>query len=166
MATRLEPNDFIDMLATIYGLKQHLLILPLISIEMDPEKLIIFLENAFTFIATIVGHQTNLGLSNDEVTRKEMVSLLSVSDKSHSTLSEMLPYKCIMSLQNASFLNILNDLAAFKQPEVVEGNGSLVQGYFYPKTKTWEEEYDPLCILYRNAMRRDFQTSLQRFAAK
>lgn len=40
----------------------------------------------------------------------------------------------------------------------------LVQGYFFPKNEVWEKEYDPMFILYRYTQRRDFQSSLERFA--
>ncbi|KAI2809956.1 E3 ubiquitin-protein ligase ubr3 [Blomia tropicalis] len=163
VSTRINPDEFVDMFATSYGLKQYMYIYPIASTPMDQEKLIPFLENAFTLLAQLVNQHINLGPNNQGVTRKEMVTLLSISEKTHSQIQDLLPYKC-GHLMNNSFIEILTDIAEYKSPEV-EASGSLVQGYFYPKNHVWEHEYDPLFILYRNSYRRDFQTSLQRFAA-
>lgn len=163
VAVRLVPDEFVAMFVNSYGMKQYMYIYPISSTPLDQDKLISFLENAFTFIAIIVSQHLNLGLTPEEVTRKEMVALLSIGEKTHSQIQDMLPYKCGY-LQNNSFTEILNDIAVYKSPEV-EASGGLVQGYFNVKNQVWEEEFDPLFILYRNAYRRDFQTSLQRFAA-
>jgi len=123
VATRIAANDFIDMFANGYGLKQYMYIYPIASTPMDQDKLIAFLENAFTFLAIIVSQHLNLGLTTSEVTRKEMVTLLSISEKTHSQIHDALPYKCGY-LQNNSFIEILNDIAEYKSPEV-EASGGL-----------------------------------------
>src|SRR5690606_10576731 len=93
------------------------------STPMEQDKLIAFLENAFTFLAIIVSQHINLGLSPREVTRKEMVEILAISEKTHSQIHDSLPYKCGY-LQNNSFIEILNDIAEYKTPEV-EASSSL-----------------------------------------
>ncbi|KAH9404569.1 E3 ubiquitin-protein ligase ubr3, partial [Tyrophagus putrescentiae] len=87
-ATRIRPDEFIDMFASSYGLKQYMYIYPIASTPMDQEKLVAFLENAFTFLAILVTQQINLGLPISEITRKEMISLLAISDKTHSQIHE------------------------------------------------------------------------------
>src|SRR5699024_6741766 len=130
----------------------YMYIYPIASTPMDQDKLIAFLENAFTFLAIIITQHINLGLSQAEVIRKEMVALLPVMQKTHSQISDCLPYKCGY-LQNKSFIEILNDIAEYKSPEV-EASGGLgsylficffiysfhffvVQGHFYPKNQVW-----------------------------
>ena len=123
VVTRFAPDEFIDMFASSYGLKQYMYIYPIASTPMDQDKLVAFLENAFTFLATIVSQHINLGLSQAEITRKEMVALLSVMEKTHSQINDCLPYKCGY-LQNYSLIEILNDIAEYKSPEV-EASGGL-----------------------------------------
>ncbi|OTF78885.1 E3 ubiquitin-protein ligase UBR3-like protein, partial [Euroglyphus maynei] len=163
IASKLDPEEFVEMFFRIYGLNEHLNLTPLPENEIDAHRLIIFLENGFGLFATILGVQLNLGLSTSEFTRKEMVAILSVSDKKHSQIQDMMPRRWGM-IQNNAFIEILHDIAEYKSPEV-EVSGSLVQGYFYPKNEVWQNEYDPLFVLYRNAQRREFQASLERFAA-
>ena len=52
------------------------------------------IEATLTFLATILTIRTNLGMNEGDVTRKEMVTLLSMSDRTHSQLLELLPEKC------------------------------------------------------------------------
>lgn len=163
IAAQLDPDEFVKMFFCIYGLNEHLNLTPLPENDIDKNRLIIFLENGFGLFATILGVQLNLGLSACEVTRKEMVSLLAVSDKTHSQIQDMMPRRW-GTLPNNAFIEILQNIAEYKSPEV-EVNGSLVQGYFYPKNDVWQNEYDPLFVLYRNAQRREFQASLERFAS-
>lgn len=163
-ATRLQPDEFVEMFASSYGLKQYMYIYPIASAPMDQEKLVSFLENAFTFLAILVTQQINLGLPTTDITRKEMTALLAIAEKTHSQIHDMMPYKCGYT-QNHSFTDTLNEIAVYKSPEV-EASGGLVQGYFYIKNEIWEQEYDPLFILYRNAYRRDFQSTLTRFATR
>ena len=40
----------------------------------------------------------------------------------------------------------------------------LVQGQFYPKADVWANEYDPIHVLLRAVHRRDYQSSMDRFA--
>lgn len=162
IAAKLDPEEFVEMFFRIYGLNEHLNLTPLPENEIDKNRLVTFLENGFGLFATILGVQLNLGLSTNDVTRKEMVAILSVSDKKHSQIQDMMPRRWGM-LQNNGFIEILHDIAEYKSPEV-EVSGSLVQGYFYPKNEVWQNEYDPLFVLYRNALRREFQASLERFA--
>lgn len=122
------------------------------------------LESALTHIATLLSVHNNLGMNEEQVTRKEMVALLAMSDKTHSQLLDLLPEKCgTQSSQNSYFESTLSKIAEFKSPNV-ESGGSLVQGQFYPKAEIWANEYDPIHVMLRAVHRRDYQSSMDRFA--
>ena len=130
---------------------------------LESDQILPMLEAALTFLATLITTRTNLGLSEEEITRKEIVSLLAMGDKTHSQLIDMLPEKCgTQSSQNTYFELVLNKVSEFKSPNV-EAGGSLVQGQFYPKAEIWENEFDPIHVLLRSVHRKDYQASLDRF---
>ncbi len=158
-ATRIRPDEFIDMFASSYGLKQYMYIYPIASTPMDQEKLVAFLENAFTFLAILVTQQINLGLPISEITRKEMISLLAISDKTHSQIHESMPYKCGYT-QTHSLTETLNSIAEYTSPRVDSS------GMYSLTNETWHQSYDPMWFLYRTAYRRDYQRTIERFAAR
>lgn len=131
---------------------------------LEPEQMMPMLEGALTFLATLFSTRTNLGFSEEEITRQEMVTLLSMSDRTHSQLLDLLPEKCGTTGQNKDFEAILSDVAEFKGP-TLESGGNLSQGMFYPKSYVWENEFDPLHVLLRAVHRRDYQSSMDRFAS-
>lgn len=83
------------------------------------------LEAALTHIATLLSVHNNLGMTEEQVTRKEMVALLAMGDKTHSRLMSDLPEKCgTQASQNTYFELTLSKIAEFKSPNV-ESGGSL-----------------------------------------
>lgn len=52
------------------------------------------IEASLIFLISIISLRTNLGLSDEILTRLEMVSLLCMGDKTHSMLYEHMPEKC------------------------------------------------------------------------
>lgn len=92
---------------------------------LDSEQVLPMLESALTHIATLMSVHNNLGMTEEQVTRKEMVALLAMGDKTHSQLLDLLPEKCgTQSSQNMYFESTLNRIAEFKSPNVEVG-GSL-----------------------------------------
>ncbi|KFM58297.1 E3 ubiquitin-protein ligase UBR3, partial [Stegodyphus mimosarum] len=91
-----------------------------------------------------------------------MVSLLCMSDRTHSQLMDLLPDKCGATSQNKDFESILNKVADYKAPNF-EAGGTMLQGMFVPKPQIWEEEYDPIHVLLRAVHRREYQSSLDRY---
>lgn len=57
----------------------------------------------------------------------------------------------------------INQVADYKAPNF-ESSGNMLQGMYVPKPCVWEQIYDPIYVLLRAVHRRDFQTSLDRFA--
>ncbi|KAG5323686.1 UBR3 ligase, partial [Pseudoatta argentina] len=119
------------------------------------------LESCLTFLATLVNVRTNLGLSDPEMSRLEMVTLLCMSDKTHSQLMELMPERC-GTTQNRDFESVLADVAQYRAPNL-EASGNMQQGMYGPKGRVWEELFDPLHVLLRAVHRRDFQISMDRF---
>lgn len=54
-------------------------------------------------------------------------------------------------------------LSSYRPPP--KGSENLEQGLFVPLPIVWEKHYDPLHVLLRAVHRRDFQSSMDRFAA-
>lgn len=129
---------------------------------LSQEQVLPMLEGALTFLATLVDVQTNMGMSEEEITRQEMISLLCMNDRTHSQLMELLPEKCGTTSQNKDFESILSQIADYKAPNF-EAGGNMVQGIYVPKAEIWEKEYDPIHVLLRAVQRRDFQASVDRY---
>ncbi|XP_072747592.1 E3 ubiquitin-protein ligase Ubr3 isoform X3 [Anoplolepis gracilipes] len=119
------------------------------------------LESCLTFLATLVNVRTNLGLSDPEMSRLEMVTLLCMGDKTHSQLMELMPERC-GTTQNRDFESVLADVAQYRAPNL-EASGNMQQGMYGPKPLVWDELFDPLHVLLRAVHRRDFQISMDRF---
>ncbi|EGI67359.1 E3 ubiquitin-protein ligase UBR3 [Acromyrmex echinatior] len=95
------------------------------------------LESCLTFLATLVNVRTNLGLSDPEMSRLEMVTLLCMSDKTHSQLMELMPERC-GTTQNRDFESVLADVAQYRAPNL-EASGNMQQGMYGPKGRVWED---------------------------
>jgi E3 ubiquitin-protein ligase UBR3 len=92
---------------------------------LESDQIMPMLEGALTHIATLLSVHNNLGMTEEQVTRKEMVALLAMSDKTHSQLIDLLPEKCgTQASQNTYFESTLSKIAEFKSPNVDSG-GSL-----------------------------------------
>lgn len=119
------------------------------------------LDSLLTFLATLLAVRTNLGLSDLELNRLEMVTLLCMGDKTHSQLMELMPERCGTS-QSRDFEQLLASVADYRAPNL-EASGNMQQGMYAPKPEVWRSRYDPLHVLLRSVHRRDFQTSMDRY---
>lgn len=126
------------------------------SVEDTP-----MLESFLTFISTIVSLRINLGLSDTDHNRLEMVTLLCMGDKTHSQLMELMPERCGTS-QCRDFETLLAEVGCYKPP-CLDLCGQLQQGMYYPQNVVWEKYFDPFHVLLRAVHRRDFQTSMDRY---
>ncbi|XP_046744693.1 E3 ubiquitin-protein ligase Ubr3 isoform X1 [Diprion similis] len=119
------------------------------------------LESCLTFLATLVSVRTNLGLSDPELSCLEMVTLLCIGDKTHSQLMELMPERC-GTTANREFETVLAEVAQYRAPSL-EASGNMQQGMYGPKSRVWDELFDPLHVLLRAVHRTDFQVSMDRF---
>ncbi|XP_049270289.1 E3 ubiquitin-protein ligase UBR3-like [Rhipicephalus sanguineus] len=101
-------------------------------------------------------------MTEAEVTRQEMVSLLCMGDRTHSQLMDLLPEKCGTSAHSRDFEAFLEEVALYKQPNF-EAGGNLLQGMYVPRGSVWEREYDPVHVLLRAVHRKDYQASMDRY---
>ncbi|XP_033303152.1 E3 ubiquitin-protein ligase Ubr3 isoform X1 [Bombus bifarius] len=163
-ATKLQPDVFLKTIVKKFHIKQEMsLCLYRTQNEyMDGEHDTPMLESFLTFLAILVNVRTNLGLSDPEMSRLEMVTLLSMGDKTHSQLMELMPERS-GSTQNRDFESVLSDVAVYRAPNL-EASGNMQQGMYGPKPRlVWEELFDPLHVLLRAAQKGDFQMAMDRF---
>ena len=167
-ATRLEPSIFLK------AVLERFHILPWLSLSrdgdstngrlLDPDQEVPITESALILLASLITLRTNLGLSEQELTRLEMVTLLCMADKTHSLLSEHMPEKCGSGVLSDDFERVLAEVGQFREPQFEPG-GNMQQGMYVPKHEVWETMYDPIYVLLRAVHRRDFQSSIDRFNA-
>ena len=165
-ATRLEPSTFIS------AVLERFHALPWLSLStdseqegpklLDQEQEVPIMESALIFLASLITLRTNLGLSEQDLTRLEMVTLLCMGDKTHSTLEEHMPEKCGNGVLADDFEHILSEVGQYREP-AFEAGGNMQQGMYVPKPEVWESMYDPIYVLLRAVHRRDFQSSIDRF---
>ena len=105
------------------------------------------------------------GMTETELTRMEMVTLLCMADRTHSQLMEMMPERCGFAEQAKGFEAMLKEVAEYRAPNFEVGGGSMQQGMYVPKVSVWERDYDPIYVLLRAMYRRDFQASMDRYTA-
>lgn len=94
---------------------------------LEPEQLMPMVEGALTFLSTLFTIQTNLGLTEEQIIRKEMVALLCMADRTYSQLHDLLPEKCGTSNNKKSFDKNLAEIADFRSP-ALEAGGNVSQG--------------------------------------
>ncbi|XP_077515931.1 ubr3 ubiquitin ligase isoform X2 [Amblyomma americanum] len=162
-ATNLEPDWFIRTVFERFHVWEWLSLSPKQGNSyLESDKVLPMLEAALTFLAMLFGIRTNLGMSEAEVTRQEMVSLLCMGDRTHSQLMDLLPEKCGTSAHSRDFEAFLEDVALYKQPNF-EAGGNLLQGMYVPRSSVWEREYDPVHVQLRAVHRKDYQASMDRY---
>lgn len=121
--TRIDAEEFIQLFFHIYDFVDTKNVFELTE-EIDRNRMIAFMENAFTLLASIVAMNFDFRHSSEANIRKEIIALLAVSDKSHSQIDDKLPYKSTSHKPN--FVNILKDVAQFRSPKFdSEGNFSM-----------------------------------------
>uniref|UniRef100_A0A0N8E404 E3 ubiquitin-protein ligase n=1 Tax=Daphnia magna TaxID=35525 RepID=A0A0N8E404_9CRUS len=161
-ATQLSPTFVLPIIFERFHAMELLSMNPLLKSNfLEGEQEAAMLESCLTFIASLMSIRTNIGANESDLDRLEMVSLLCMSDRTHSQLMELLPEKC-GAPQNKDFDAILAQVADYKAPNF-EASGSMQQGMYVPKAVVWEQLYDPIYVLLRAVHRRDFQTSMDRF---
>ncbi|CAH1789984.1 unnamed protein product, partial [Owenia fusiformis] len=161
-AAKLDPDYFITTLLERFHVTESLSFSPIPpKAFLSPDQLMSMLEGALHFLATIITIRTNLGMSDEEITRQEMTSLLCVNNRTHSQLMDMIPEKCGYTGQNKEFEPILNQVSDYEAPKFEPG-GAMQQGMYVPKRYIWDKDYDPMYVSMR-CVRRDAQGALDRY---
>ncbi len=169
-ATHLQPEFFLEIVIDRFRIKDWLSLsndtqhLPRSRNYRDQEQRVQIIESALFFLITVLSNRINLGMSEEELARIEMVSLLCMGDKTHSMLHDNMPEKSGTPVQVDLFDRILSETASYSEPRFDPASGNMLQGLYLPKHHIWEEHYDPIHVLLRGVHhRREFQTSIERF---
>ncbi|XP_076270101.1 ubr3 ubiquitin ligase isoform X2 [Rhynchophorus ferrugineus] len=161
--TRVNTERFINMVIDQFHIKEFMSLIPFRSHQnpfFEGEHDTPMLESCLMFLATLISVRTNLGLPDTVLNRLEMVTLLCMSDKTHSQLMELMPERC--GTQSRDFETLLAECADYRAP-ALEASGNMQQGMYVPKASVWENHYDPIHVLLRAVHRRDFQNSIDRY---
>ncbi|XP_045478273.1 E3 ubiquitin-protein ligase Ubr3 isoform X3 [Harmonia axyridis] len=162
-ATRIPAEDYLKITVDNFHGKSWLSLSPFSSLQQDfnLDNGKPMMESFLIYLVTLISVRTSLGLTEREINRLEMITLLCTGDKTHSQLLESMPDRC-GTTQSRDFESLLADLADYRAPSM-EATGTLQQGMYMPKAQVWEEFFDPIHILLRAVHRRDFQTSMDRY---
>ena len=72
------------------------------------------------------------GMTELEVTKLEMVSLLCMAERTHSQLMDLMPERCGLSGQTKDFEPTLREVADYREPNF-EASGTMQQGMYAPE---------------------------------
>ncbi|XP_069791779.1 E3 ubiquitin-protein ligase ubr3 isoform X2 [Narcine bancroftii] len=166
-ASRLDPDYFVS---SVFERFKVVDLLTMASQHQDgapdPEHEKSMLEGALTFLVLLLSLRIHLGMTDDEILRAEMVAQLCMSDRTHSTLLDLIPEnpnpKSGIIPGSYYFENMLSAVADFKAP-VFEPGGSMQQGMYTPKADVWNIEFDPIMVILRTVYRRDVQSAMDRY---
>ncbi|BFY97084.1 hypothetical protein BsWGS_00124 [Bradybaena similaris] len=165
-ATKLDPDYFIHTVLERFHILNWLSYSPEptnIGISMDSTQELAMVEGALCLFSALFGMHTYLGISEKDLIRKEMASLLCMNDRQHSTLMDLMPEKTgVNGLAKELFEPTLQELAEYKDPNF-ESGGGLQQGTYVPKASVWEVDFDPVHVSQRAIYRRDMQSAMDRY---
>merc|ERR1719312_893485 len=88
LRTVLESFQITDWLSLATGPEK-----PRGRVYRDPEQELQMIDNCLIFLVSLLALRTNSGLDEEQLIRLEMVSLLCVSDRTHSNLYDLMPAK-------------------------------------------------------------------------
>ena len=156
--TRLDPAVFLKSVLDRFH------VLPWLSLSserehtgqrlLDQDQEIPIMESALIFLASLITLRTNLGLSEQDLARLEMVTLLCMGDPTkttHSSLSEHMPEKCGSTVLTDDFERVLAEVGHFREPQF-EAGGNMQQGTYVPKVIN-NKETNYTYIIYNIAAR-------------
>ncbi|XP_063964911.1 E3 ubiquitin-protein ligase ubr3-like isoform X1 [Lytechinus pictus] len=161
-ASQLDPDYVVETIFKRFNVFEWLVVDPnKPASSLEPDKVMSMLEGALQHIAMLVSIRTHLGMSEAELLRDEIVTLLCMQDRTHSHLQDKIPEKTGLVGSNGNFDDILKEVADYKDPQTeVDG---VQQGKFSPKPSIWHTDFDPLRTMLRSMQRKDFQSALDRY---
>lgn len=150
-ATTLPSDVFLNTVIDKFGGRRWLNWgLPLETADLQ------MLESCLTFLAILINERTNLDMSDIDILRFELATLLCISDKTHSKINEFMPAQLKERVDSDTSNAIFEEVA--KPPD-----SDLKQGKYSPRNDVWASLYDPLHVLLRAGKRECFQQSIDRF---
>ncbi|KAJ8351974.1 hypothetical protein SKAU_G00234500 [Synaphobranchus kaupii] len=98
-ASRLDPDYFISSVFERFKVVDLLTMASLHqNAVLDSQQEGPMLEGALTFLVILSSLRIHLGMADDEILRAEMVSQLSMNDRTHSSLLDLISFTAIISL--------------------------------------------------------------------
>ncbi|XP_060602002.1 E3 ubiquitin-protein ligase UBR3-like, partial [Ruditapes philippinarum] len=165
-ASKLDPDYFVQTVLDRFHISDWMSFDPnpsARSYKMEKEQELSMVEGALQFFTMLLHVRTYLGMTDKELTRLEMCTLLFVNDRQHSQLMDLMPEKSGMTGHGKDlFEPTLKDVANHKAPNFEPGAG-LQQGSYQPKDEIWEQEFDPVHVLLRAVYKNDFQSAMDRY---
>lgn len=166
-ATQLPANSVLKTILESFQITEWLSLRPgppnpKARVYRDRDQELQMIDSCLIFLTSILTLRTNLGLDEEALSKLEMVSLLCMGDRTHSSLHEQMPEKYGSNLPLELFDSVLSEVAQYSEPRF-EAGGNMQQGMYLPKPDVWEHLYDPIYVLLRAVHRREFQTSIERY---
>ncbi|KAI3386754.1 hypothetical protein SNEBB_004756 [Seison nebaliae] len=114
------------------------------------EQFLLFISY-FTFIVP------NLHIQDYEATRREVIAILAMDQRTYSQIEDLLPDTCVVSDSKKYLSEVLEEVADFHYAS------QKTQGTYSLKNDIWIDEYDPIFVRLRSSYKRYFQESVNNY---
>ncbi|CAH8849927.1 unnamed protein product [Trichobilharzia szidati] len=158
-------NALVDQTKLLRGICFHN---ELLSLIMPPEpknldRKPMALEAWLTNLCWILDLRNNLGLSQEELLRKELISVLAPEPRKRSDLSILIPERCGITSTSDNLDNILKKVANYAAPSCDENSGSLISGHYFLRPSLWHTDFDPIFHMLRVNSRRESALAMEKY---
>ncbi|CAH8500075.1 unnamed protein product [Schistosoma turkestanicum] len=158
-------NALVDQTKLLKGICFHNELLSLVTepevknLDRKPMALEAWLIN----LCWILDLRNNLGLSEEELLVKEIVSVLAPEPRKRSDLSILIPDRCGVINSTNNLDSVLNKVATYSAPSCDETSGSLISGHYFLMPSLWHTDFDPIFHLLRVTSRRESSLAMEKY---
>ncbi|CAH8553063.1 unnamed protein product [Schistosoma margrebowiei] len=158
-------NALVDQTKLLRGICFHNELLSLVSepevknLDRKPMALQAWLIN----LCWILDLRNNLGLTEEELLQKELVSVLAPEPRKRSDLSILIPERCGIINPSNNLDSVLKMVATYSAPSCDETSGSLISGHYYLRPSLWHTDFDPIFHLLRVTSRRESSLAMEKY---
>uniref|UniRef100_A0A5K4F7R9 E3 ubiquitin-protein ligase n=1 Tax=Schistosoma mansoni TaxID=6183 RepID=A0A5K4F7R9_SCHMA len=158
-------NALVDQTKLLRGICFHDELLSLVS---EPEvknldRKPIALQAWLTNLCFVLDLRNNLGLTEEELLQKELVSVLAPEPRKRSDLSILIPERCGIINPSNNLDSVLRKVATYSAPSCDETSGSLISGHYYLRPSLWHTDFDPIFHLLRVTSRRESSLAMEKY---
>ncbi|KAH8876988.1 E3 ubiquitin-protein ligase [Schistosoma japonicum] len=158
-------NALVDQTKLLKGISFHNELLSLVTApeikNLDRKPLA--LEAWLTNLCWILDLRNNLGLSEEELLLKELVSVLAPEPRKRSDLSVLIPDRCGILSSSNNLDPVLKKVATYSAPSCDETSGNLISGHYYLRPSLWHTDFDPIFHLLRVTSRRESTLAMEKY---
>ncbi|CAH8557375.1 unnamed protein product [Heterobilharzia americana] len=158
-------NALVDQTKLLRGICFHNELLSLIT-PPEPKNLDrkpMALEAWLTNLCWILDIRNNLGLSQEELLRKELVSVLAPESRKRSDLLILIPERCGVTSTSDNLDYVLKKVATYAAPTCDENSGSLISGHYFLRPSLWHTDFDPVFHMLRVNSRRESALAMEKY---